>query len=364
MREDIHLIGIIGAGTMGSGIMINCVSHGFNVVLCDKDSKVLGNAKGRLDTYLTRQVEKGRMTSGDAKRTSARLTCVENVGALHNCDLVIEAVFEKLDLKKMIFAELEGVVQRNAVLASNTSCLLLADIADALEHQDRFCGMHYFSPAEINPIVELIEGPSTSQDVLSTAASFLNRTGKHAIPCKDQYGFALNRFFCPYSNEAVRLLDEGFGTCGQIDEVAMDTFGVAIGPFAVMNIIGTATTLHAVRNLEPLGPFYAAAKGLIANGADNTAWKLEEAPEAPDANLAKSIADRLTGAILLPVLEQLKEGCTSLDAIDRGAEMAFRFRKTPGILMKERGEEGVQRLIAKLAAQYRHDPTYVPAALA
>jgi 3-hydroxybutyryl-CoA dehydrogenase len=357
MTDAIQIVGIVGAGTMGSGIMINSVMHGFEVVLCDRSPEVLEVARNQLDTYLVRQINKERLTTTEAACAAKRLTTTERNSALEGCDLVIEAVFENLDLKQRIFTELEAIVAPGTILASNTSCLRLADIAAELVHKDRFCGMHYFSPAEINPVVELIEGPGTSPEALSAVASFLKATGKEAIACKDQNGFALNRFFCPYTNEAVRLLDEGIATTGQIDAVAKATFGLALGPFAVMNIVGTATNLNAVRNLEPLGPFYTAAKGLIAKGTENASWEIEKEPQGLDTAISKIIADRLTGAILLPVLEELEEHVARLEDIDKGAAMAFRFQKTPGKLLDELGKENVQGLIGQLANRQQRAQT-------
>lgn len=354
MTNAIQIVGIVGAGTMGSGIMINSVMHGHNVVLCDRNAEVLDAARNRLDTYLERQIKKERLTTDDAARIARLLTCTERNAALVACDLVIEAVFENLELKQRIFVDLEKIVRPDAILASNTSCLRLADIAGSLAHPTRFCGMHYFSPAEINPVVELIEGPETSSDVMTAASGFLTATGKEAIACKDQNGFALNRFFCPYTNEAVRMLDEGVATTGQIDQIAKDTFGLALGPFAVMNIVGTATNLNAVRNLEQLGPFYTAANGLIEKGTANAPWDIEKAPSAADAAKAQNIAERLTAAILLPVLEELEEGTAKLDDIDKGAELAFRFQKTPGVLLTDLGEDQVQRLIREIGQKHSH----------
>jgi len=265
------MIGIVGAGTMGAGIMINSVVNGYSVVLTDRNADVLEKAKSHLETYLAR--------------------------TLSNCSLIIEAVFEDLDLKKNIFEELEALVSNETILASNTSCLKLSDIASGLKHRQRFCGLHYFSPAEINPVVELIELPETTPYVLASAEEFLSSCGKEIISCRDQSGFALNRFFCPYTNEAVRCLDDGLATTGQIDKVARDIFGTALGPFAVMNIIGTRTNLNAVRNLAQLGPYYGAAEGLVAKGEANADWAIEEAIAPLPSQTASEIADRLVGSI-------------------------------------------------------------------
>lgn len=350
----IEQVGIVGAGTMGSGIMINCVTSGLNVVLIDRNPEVLAKADAKLGKYLDRQIQKERITREQADVIVARLTTASDMQSLSTCDLVIEAVFENLDLKKTIFKELDAVVKADAILASNTSCLRLADIAEGLSDPSHFCGMHYFSPAEINPVVELIEGPNTSAQTLEAAKQFLEATSKTVIACKDQNGFALNRFFCPYTNEAVHVLDEGLATTGQIDEIAKEAFGLSLGPFAVMNIIGTATNLNAVRNLGPLGPFYTPAKGLIQYGENNTPWQIEPEAAPVEAGLREQISERLVNSVLLPVTEELTEGTASLEAIDTGAALAFRFAKTPGQIIKSLGQEVMQERVNAFAQSRGH----------
>jgi len=353
MSGTIQHIGIVGACTMGVGIMINGVASGLDVTLIDRDPAVLDAARGKLAKYLARQVEKERIGVGAVPAILHRLSTSVDMSALTGADLVIEAVFENLELKRSIFGALENEVSDTTILASNTSCLRIADIAEALERPERFCGMHYFSPAEINPVVELIEGPATAPGVLATAADFLQITGKELIACKDQNGFALNRFFCPYTNEAVRILDEKCATAAQIDVVAKEIFGLALGPFAVMNIIGTATNLNAVRNLAPLGTFYEPAQSLVEHGEENRLWELDPDPAPLNAATARKISDRLAGAVLLPVTELLHEGTATLADVDRGARLAFRFNRPPGQLLKEFGEEGTRSLIEAVSGNRR-----------
>lgn len=349
-------IGIVGAGTMGAGIMIGVVISGRQVTLVDHSQAALDRAVARLQGFLKRQVQKGRISAHAQPGILARLRVATDMAALSECSLVIEAVFEELALKRNIFDAIELEVSAETILASNTSCLRLADIAAALRHPGRFCGMHYFSPAEINPVVELVTGPLTSAKVLSSAQAFLRETGKEVITCQDQYGFALNRFFCPYTNEAVHVLDEGLASVGQIDEVAKATFDLTHGPFAVMNIIGTATNLNAVRNLAALGPFYSAAKGLVTQGSANNPWVIEPKPQQLDNESIRLIKDRLKLSVLLPVIEELAEGTADLEAIDRGASLAFRFGKTPGKLISETDLETLQSKLSIFAISRGQKP--------
>jgi len=348
------IIGIVGAGTMGAGIMINCVMNGHAVVLTDRDEDSLAKAEEKLTSYLNRQVQKGKIEGSSVARVKSLLTSTTDQSELAGASMIIEAVFEDLELKRKIFKDLEDLVPESTILASNTSCLRLADIASELRHKSRFCGLHYFSPAEINPIVELIELPETTAETLASSEEFLSKCGKEIIPCGDQSGFALNRFFCPYTNEAVRCLDEGLASVGQIDAIAQEVFGVALGPFAVMNIIGTGTNLNAVRNLAQLGPYYTVAKGLITKGESNAPWDIEDAVSPADQETSKLVAERLIGSVLLPVFEEIEEGTATLEAIELGASLAFRFEKTPKHLIEELGQTESMRLVNKLAAQHGH----------
>ena len=215
----------------------------------------------------------------------------------------------------------------------------------------RFLGLHYFNPAAINPIVEVVRGERTAQDIIERCVDFCRATSKKSILCKDSYGFALNRFFCPYSNEAVRLLEEDLGSPAQIDRVAQETLGIAAGPFLVMNLVGMQTMAHAAANLEPHGPFYAPSANVKEMGKSNGKWEIGEAP-APDADADTRIADRLWGAIFLPVLQELDEDVASPAEIDMGAGLALRFGKAPCATMDAMGRDEVSRIIGYYCERY------------
>jgi len=168
--------------------------------------------------------------------------------------------------------------------------------AETVEDPSRFLGLHYFNPAAINPIVEVVKGEKTDDELFRKCIEFCTATAKKPIPCKDSYGFAINRFFVPYGNEAVRLLDEGLGTPAQIDRVAQESMGVAAGPFVVMNLVKPKIMFHAQRNLGPHGAFYALAKGLAAKGDSDYEFEIgSDASGTPDS--VAVIADRLRAAL-------------------------------------------------------------------
>jgi 3-hydroxybutyryl-CoA dehydrogenase len=347
----IATIGVVGAGTMGGGIAAVTAAAGLSTWLHDVDRAQVDRAIEAAHAFFRRQVEKGRLDEAQAAEAAARLHAAADLEALAPADLVVEAVFEDQALKARLLGQLGPILSRDAIVASNTSCLRITELGRHLVEPGRFLGLHFFSPAQVNPIVEVVEGEATRPATVSAAIGFCERIGKTPLRCRDQYGFAINRFFCPYTNEAARLLDEGTGSTAQIDAVARDTLGVAAGPFQVMNLIKPRINLHAIRNLAPLGAFYAPAGSMVRVGEADAAWPIGEA--APlDAAVEATIRDRLRAAVFLPVLEALDEAVASPVDIDRGARDALKMAKAPCALMDALGPAEVERLVAALAGTH------------
>ncbi|WP_421706514.1 3-hydroxyacyl-CoA dehydrogenase family protein [Algihabitans sp.] len=344
-------IGIIGAGTMGSGIAIASSARGIAVTLYDVTESQLAKAQGEAATFFGRAVDKGRMSAEEAEAAQGRIAVTGALPDLAESDLLIEAVFEDFDLKARTFESLSPIARSDALIATNTSCLKVSDLAQHVAAPERFLGLHYFSPAQINPLVEVVRGTATSEATVAAALEFCQGTGKKPLLCKDNFGFAVNRFFCPYTNEASRCVDDGLGTPAQIDRVAQEALGVAAGPFFVQNIIKPRINLHAVRNLKPLGAFYAPADYLTRAGEAEEAFDLGSDP-GPDAQRDRPIAERLLGATFLPVLEELDEEVAGPADIDMGAEVALRFGRQPCELMDSLGRVEVERLVRPLAERY------------
>jgi 3-hydroxybutyryl-CoA dehydrogenase len=347
----LRTLAIVGAGTMGSGIAINAAQHGLTVILIDTFPGAVAKATARAGDVYARWVEKGRMREADAQAALARLVAGADLKDAAPADLVIEAVFEDFGIKADLFSRLVPHLKQDAVIATNTSCLRVADLAAHVAHPGRFLGLHYFSPAEINPVCELVRGPQTSEAAYDAAAAFLDATKRATIRCNDSYGFALNRFFCPYTNEAGRLLDEGFSTA-EIDRVVRESFGAAAGPFFVMNIIKPVINTHAIRNLSALGPFYAPCRAFEEIADTKGLWEIDEAKDPKDATRDAVVAARIWGATMLAVLQALDEGVTDPTQIDKGASMAFKWGKAPCATMDALGRDAVERLVAAVAAPY------------
>ncbi|SED16286.1 3-hydroxyacyl-CoA dehydrogenase family protein [Rhodobacter sp. 24-YEA-8] len=348
-----QVIAVLGAGTMGSGIAVSCLSAGLPVTLIDSQPAALERAGALISAHFRRQVETGRLAEPEALRFQSGLTLSQALADLAPATVVIEAVFEDPDVKHALLTEVEPLIAPDTVIATNTSCLLVADLARALRHPERFLGLHYFSPAAVNPVVELIRTAQTNARSAEMAADLLRRTGKEALLCRDSNGFAINRFFCPYCNEATRLTGEGLATPGQVDAVARETFGLALGPFAVMNLTHPRIMLHAQQSLTRFGAFYTPSPALTAIGAQGTLWEIEAEPEPLAADTARQVAERLQAAILLVVGEVVAEGVVSADDLDRGARLALRFGTPPGALRESLGEAEAARLVAAL---YKRHP--------
>jgi 3-hydroxybutyryl-CoA dehydrogenase len=343
--------GIVGAGTMGAGIATNLAQHGLAVRLVDVSDDVLARGLAAAESFYQRGVERGRMEAADATAALARITTGTALDGLAGCDLVIEAVFEDHALKAELFGKLNGILADDTVITTNTSCLRVGDLAKHVANPRRFLGTHYFNPAAINPIVEVVSGPDTDVAVVDRVVALLRHTGKQPLRCRDSYGFALNRYFCPYTNEAARALDDGLGSTAQIDRVATECLGAAAGPFRVMNLVKPRINLHAIRNMAPLGSFYAPADSMVRIGEAEADWQIDQAP-APDAAADKAIADRLLGGTFLAILQELDEGVAAPADLDLGAAQAFKFGKPPCALMDAMGRAEVQRLVAPLAERY------------
>jgi 3-hydroxybutyryl-CoA dehydrogenase len=347
-------VGIIGAGTMGSGIAVNLMQNGIDVTLLDAEPRQIEAAEKFARAFFARAIEKGRIDQPEAQAALARLIPASTMGELRYANLIIEAVFEDFELKARLFDDLSAALEADTLVATNTSCLRVSDLQRRMANPERFLGLHYFSPAAVNPIVEVVKGEATAETVVDEAVAFCRGTGKLPLRCKDQYGFAINRFFCPYTNEAARLVDEGVAGPAEIDRAARAAVGAAAGPFAVMNLIKPRINLHAIRNLAPLGAFYAPARSMAEVGDAEREWVIGEASALPEEE-ERRIVDRLRLGAFLPVLQELDEGIAPAGDIDLGAREALKFGKPPCALMDELGREEVERIVAPALSRYGID---------
>jgi 3-hydroxybutyryl-CoA dehydrogenase len=246
----ISRVGVVGLGTMGAGIAQVCVQAGLEVIGREVEPELGEAARGRIDHYLGRGVEKGRLTAEDKDAALERLRLVTDLSELASCQLVIEAVFEDLDVKRETFGELDRIVAPEAILATNTSALSVTQIAQTTERPERIVGLHFFNPAPVLPLVEVIRTTHTSDEVFDTAYAFAQRIGKEPVACNDTPGFIVNRILIPLLNDCVRVLDEARVTPDDVDRAMRFGANWPIGPCALVDLIGIDVHVHASEALH------------------------------------------------------------------------------------------------------------------
>ena len=244
MATEIQRVGVVGLGTMGAGIAQVCIQAGVETVGREVTDELGERARERIAHYLGRGVEKGRLTAEERDAALARLTTTAELSDLAGCDLVIEAVVEELDAKREIFAELDRLLP-SAVLATNTSALPVHEIAAATERPERVVGMHFFNPAPVLPLVEVVQPEGSSDEAVATAFAFAERIGKRPIRCRDTPGFVVNRILIPLLNDCVRVLDEASVTPEDLDTAMTAGVNWPIGPCALIDLIGVDVHVHA-----------------------------------------------------------------------------------------------------------------------
>jgi 3-hydroxybutyryl-CoA dehydrogenase len=235
---EIKKVGVVGCGTMGSGICEICARSGFDVVFSEANSEAVDAGKERIGRSLGRAVERERMTQEDADAVLGRITGSTSFEGLSECHLVFEAVPEHLDLKKQVFSRLDEILPRDAILATNTSSLPVIDMAVATSRPERVIGFHFFNPAQIMKLVELVHTVATDADVVQAARAFAKGLGKVPVACRDRAGFIANVLLFPYLNEAVRMFEQGYATREDIDAAMQMGCGHPLGPLSLLDLIG------------------------------------------------------------------------------------------------------------------------------
>jgi 3-hydroxybutyryl-CoA dehydrogenase len=242
---EVRKVGVIGLGAMGAGIAQLCVEAGVDTVGREISDELGERARDRIGHFLTRKVEKG--TLGQAERDAAvgRLALTTEVADVADCDLVIEAIVEELAPKRELFAELDRLTRPEAVLATNTSALSVTEIAAAAERPERVVGMHFFNPAPLMPLVEIVRAELTGDEAFETAFAFAERIGKTPIRCHDTPGFVVNRVLIPLLNDCVRVLDEARVSPEDLDQGMQGGAGWPMGPCTLLDLVGIDVHVHA-----------------------------------------------------------------------------------------------------------------------
>ena len=247
--RPVQRIGVIGTGTMATGILEVCARSGYDVVFRARGNDKVAAVRQNVESSLDKALQRGKLTEQERDEALARLVGTTSLDDLSDCDLVIEAVVEDLAVKKALFSALDEVVKPGAVLATTTSSLPVIECAQATTRPHDVVGMHWFNPATVMRLVEVVPTVTTADDVVATVLQVCERTGKHAVRCGDRAGFIVNALLFPYLNDAVKMLEAHYATIDDIDFAMTKGCGHPMGPFALMDVVGLDVTLAIQRTL-------------------------------------------------------------------------------------------------------------------
>ncbi|HET8866143.1 MAG TPA: 3-hydroxyacyl-CoA dehydrogenase NAD-binding domain-containing protein [Gracilimonas sp.] len=370
MIKDNASIGVIGAGTMGTGIAQVASTQGHKVYLYDAYPKQLEKSKAGLESILTRQVEKERMTQEEVDGILGRIEFVDNITNFGECGFVIEAIVEDLDIKKDTFARLEGIVSKDCVLASNTSSLSIAAISSALKKPERFLGVHFFNPAPLMKLVEIISGIATDDEVFRSTKEFIKSWGKITVSGKDTPGFVVNRVARPFYGEALRIYEEGIADAATIDWAMKEIGGFRMGPFELMDLIGhdvnyevTSTVFEAFYYDPRFKPSFAQKRmveaGWLGRKSGRGFYHYEDDSKNPKPNknreLGQEIFDRILTMLINEACDAVFMNIASIEDVDLAMQNGVNYPKG---LLKWADEIGLKNVLDRMTAlqvEYRED---------
>jgi len=245
VASGIRTVGVVGLGAMGAGIAQLCLEAGVDTVGREVTAELGEKARDRIAHFLARKVEKGQLAADARDAAVARLSLTTDLSALAGCDLVIEAIVEELAPKQELFTELERICRADAVFATNTSALSVTEIASTISSPERVVGMHFFNPAPLMPLVEIVRAERSSDDAFDAAYAFGEKLGKHPIRCHDTPGFVVNRVLIPLLNDCVRVLDEARVSVEDLDAGMRHGAGWPMGPCELLDLVGIDVHVHA-----------------------------------------------------------------------------------------------------------------------
>jgi 3-hydroxybutyryl-CoA dehydrogenase len=253
MVTGIKKVGVVGCGLMGGGIAQVAAGAGYGVVVGEVDRRLLEKGMARVEKYLSGAVEKGKITEDERRSTLERIAGTLALEDMKDCDLVVEAVTEDMEIKRRALAELDVICRPHAVFCTNTSSFSITEMGGFTSRPDKFVGLHFFNPVPIMKLVEVVRGISTSDETIRASTEWIRSLGKHPIPTKDSPGFVVNRLLIPYLLDAIRALEAGVATREDIDEAMRLGCGYPMGPLTLVDFIGLDTTYYiACRMFEEL----------------------------------------------------------------------------------------------------------------
>ncbi|MBI4532324.1 MAG: 3-hydroxyacyl-CoA dehydrogenase/enoyl-CoA hydratase family protein [Candidatus Melainabacteria bacterium] len=345
-----HGVAVLGAGNMGAGIAQKIAQEGIPVFLCDCTYELANKGKDKIALLLAEGVDKRLFDTAEMERILARITPTDELQVVKEVALVIEAVFEDMAVKEKLFSELHQICVPHTIFTTNTSSLSVEQLGRVSGRPQEFAGIHFFYHPAKNKLLEVIAAPGTSRQTERALWDFARAIKKIAIKTADSAGFAVNRFFVPWLNEAVRLYAEGIANIATIEDTAKDTFKIAMGPFELMNVTGIPIALHAATSLgRTFGQFYEAAPLLAEQVDSGKLWLLDGSIEAAKRD---EVQERLLGCVFLIATTLVDEGVASREDTDRGATVGLRWAEGPFQMMNRLGTSKACELVEKFIARY------------
>lgn len=354
------IIGVLGAGTMGAGIAQVAAQNGHKVVLVDLNEQVIQKAKEGHQKVLARLVEKGSITSERSAEIISNINYSESTSDMKDCAMVIEAIIENLDVKHKVFAELESIVSKDCILASNTSSLSIASIGSVLKNADRIIGIHFFNPAPLMPLVEIIPAVQTSQETLETSKELIAKWKKVGVVCKDTPGFIVNRVARPFYGEALKIYEEGVADFATIDWAMTHFGGFKMGPFTLMDYIGNDVNYAVTESVfasfyfDPrFKPSFTQKRhkeaGFFGRKSGRGYYNYSDGSEMPepmkDEVLGKVIFERILVMLINEAIDAVFLNVASKEDVDLAMTNGVNYPKG---LLKWADEIGLEKVLEKL----------------
>ena len=359
-------VGIIGAGAMGSGIAQVAATAGHSVVLFDTKAEALSLSKSKLASVMDRLVEKGRLTSEEAQEIQKRISYADHMKALSESGIIIEAIIENLDVKKGVFSSIESLVSKDCILASNTSSLSIASIASACERSERVLGIHFFNPAPLMPLVEIIPAIQTADEITDEARNIIDSWKKITVLAKDTPGFIVNRVARPFYGEAIRILEEGIADVATIDWAMKEIGGFRMGPFELTDYIGhdvnyvVTKTVFKAFFFDPRYKPSFTQKRLVEAGRlgrksgqgfyDYSPGAVNPKPNTDEA-LGTEIVNRITAMLINEAIDALFLNIASAKDIDLAITKGVNYPKG---LLAWADEKGLDVVLTQLEELYKN----------
>ena len=371
-QSPILEVGIIGSGTMGSGIAQVAATTGCKVNLYDTNTEALEKSRVALDKVLTRLIEKEKIDKSEKSRIENNITYVENLNELTNSNLVIEAIVENLEIKKKVFSELESIVSNDCIIASNTSSLSIASIASSLKKPERCIGIHFFNPAPLMQLVEVVPAIQTSKSVLDISVKIISDWGKTVAVAKDTPGFIVNRVARPFYGEALRIYEEGIADFATIDWSLKTLGGFKMGPFELMDFIGndinytvTETVFTAFYYDSKFRPSFTqkrfAEAGYLGRKSGKGYYDYSENTVNSSPNQDKVLAEKIFNRVLVMLINEAADALfwniASVKDIDNAMTKGVNYPKG---LLAWADEKGIDWCVVKMDDLYNeyHEERY------